>query len=68
MPPVLGIGATEQLGVKTIDEHRTKTDTDTEQAQKSSRTNCTQTHTVVFHATQNWQYLNTTIMKPLPLF
>jgi len=65
MPPALGICATEQLGVKTIDEDWTETDTDTKQAQKSSCTNYihsqVQTHTPeVFHSTQKLDCSNGT--------
>jgi len=67
MPSALGIRATEQLGIKTIDEDRTETDTNTKQAQKSSRTNCTHsqihiayTHHCLLLPIKNFQYSNIT--------
>ena len=42
---VIGTAATEQLGVKSVDEDRTQAEADAQQAQKSRRTNYAHTHT-----------------------
>jgi len=65
MAPTLGIGWTEQLGVKPIDEQWTETNADAKQAEKSSHANYAQSHQIVHHTSLSFAPLRNNHSKCL---